>query len=249
MPAQPTQPKSHERVDIIGAVKTYLGFFVLVVLVVEAVLGALALNSQGPNQLVAMYGMLFVILLLVAIVSFFAYRKPHALLHTAGDGELAAEHPSHVFCSRIAGHWWERITPHTTSAISFVDMRLDPATGTVKMKGLSYDKDGRPEATWESIASCINPGEGKVFFYWQGRHPARPAEPYEGFGEVSFHEFSGKLDSGVGLFSDTNMTDLSSTTKKSIEFRRSTEAETRVMLEGDGKRIVELVTKKLADRP
>jgi hypothetical protein len=42
MPPKPLKQKSPDRVAIISAVKTYLGFFVLLVLVVEAALGALA---------------------------------------------------------------------------------------------------------------------------------------------------------------------------------------------------------------
>ena len=54
MPTKPPIQTSHDRVEIISAVKTYLGFFVLVVLVVETVLGALALKIQGDNQLVVL---------------------------------------------------------------------------------------------------------------------------------------------------------------------------------------------------
>ena len=76
MPSKPQKQKSPDRVAIISAVKTYLGFFVLIVLVVETVLSTLALKTQGQNQLIALYGMLFVIVVLIAVVSFFAYRKP-----------------------------------------------------------------------------------------------------------------------------------------------------------------------------
>ena len=245
MPQKLAKQKSPDRVAIIAAVKTYLGFFVLVVLVVEAVLGALALKTQGQNQLVALYGMLFVIAALVAVVSFFAYRKPEALLRTAASHATPEMQSLQDFCSRISGHWWERIKPDEPSAISFVEIRPDSATSTVKMKGNAYSRDGKLAAVWESIASCINPSERKIFYYWEGRHPSRPNEPYEGFGEISFHDFSDRIDSGVGIFSDTNVTDMKSTTKKSVEFRRSAAPEIQVMQEGNDKFISEMVRKKL----
>ena len=246
MPSKLPKQKSPDRVAIITAVKTYLGFFVLVVLVVETVLGALALKTQGQNQLVALYGMLFVIVALIAVVSFFAYRKPDALLRTVASHATPEMQSLQDFCSRISGHWWERIKPDEPSAISFVEIRPDLATSTVKMKGNAYSRDGELAAVWESIASCINPSERKIFYYWEGRHPSRPNEPYEGFGEISFHEFSNRIDSGVGIFSDTNVTDMKSTTKKSVEFRRSAEPEIQVMQEGNDKFISEMVRKKLA---
>jgi hypothetical protein len=245
MPQGSKTQNNASRVAIIDAVKTYLGFFVLVVLVVEAVLGALALKTEGQNQLVVLYGMLLVIGALIFIVSFFAYRKPDALLRafggrTAQDGQLLQD-----FCSRISGYWWERIRPDVPSAISFVEIGADPATNTVKMKGKAYGKDGMLAAMWESVASCINVSERKMFYYWKGWHPTRPNEPYEGFGEISFHESANGIDSGVGIFSDTNVTDVKSTTKKSVEFWRSVEAEVQIMQRGDDQSASEMIRKKL----
>lgn len=245
MPPKLLKQKSPDRVAIITAVKTYLGFFVLVVLVVEAVLGVLALNSQGQNQLVALYGMLFVIVALIAVVSFFAYRRPEALLRTVATNATSEVQSLQDFCNRISGHWWERLRPDEPSAISFVEIRPDSAKSTVKMKGKAYSRDGEFSGTWESVATCIDPSERKIFYYWEGRYPSRPNEPYEGFGEISFHEFSNRIDSGVGIFSNTNVTDMKSTTKKSVEFRRSAEPEIQVMQEGNDKSISEMVRKKL----
>jgi len=245
MPTKPPKQRISDRVAIISAVKTYLGFFVLVVLVVEAVLGALALKTQGENQLVALYGMLFVIVALIAVVSFFAYRKPEALLRTVAATATSEVQSMQDFCSRISGHWWERIIPDEPSAISFVEIRPDWATSTVKMKGNAYTRAGELAANWESVASCINPGERKIFYYWKGLHPSRPKEPFEGFGEISFREFSNQIDSGDGVFSDTNVIDMKSTTKKSVEFRRSVTSEIQVMQEGNDKVISEMVRKKL----
>lgn len=245
MPVRAAKPKSSDRVAIIAAVKTYLGFFVLLVLVVETVLGALGLRTEGKNQLAALYGMLLVIAALIAVVSFFAYHKPETLLRTVGTPGTSKAQSLQELCRRIPGYWWERITPEDPSAISFLDIRPDRATSTVKMTGSAYAKDGAPAATWESSATCINPVERKLFYYWEGRHPSRPNEPYEGFEEFAFHEFFNRIDRGVGLFSDTNLTDMKTTTKKSVELRRSPPAEIRVMQEGSDKFIAEMIRKKL----
>jgi len=58
-------------------------------------------------------------------------------------------------------------------------------------------------------------------------------------------ESANGIDSGVGFFSDTNVTDMKSTTKKSVEFRRSTAAEIQVMQEGKDQSASEMVRKKL----
>lgn len=237
------EPKKSERVAVINAVKTYLGFFVLVVLIVEVVLGAVALKAQGINQMIALYGMLFVILVMVAVVSFFAYKKPDALLRTARQ-QIDAAQPLQYFSNRIAGYWWEKITPNETSSISFVEIRLDAATGTVKMKGKGYNKAGEFSSVWESVASCVNPGERKVFYYWKGWHTSNPNEAYEGFGEISFDD-STTIERAVGFFSDTNLTDMKSTTKKSIEFRRCTEADIKIMLDGSNSSVVQLILQKM----
>lgn len=245
MPTKPRKQKSPEWVAIVSAVRTYLGFCTLVVLVVEAGLGGVALKTQGQNQLVALYGMLFSIVAIVAVVSFFAYRKPEILLRTIAANATTEVQSLRDFCSRISGHWWERIEPDEPSAVSFIEIHPDRATSTVKMKGNAYTKAGELVAIWESVASCVNPNERKVFYYWKGWHPSRPNEPYEGFGEMSFHEFSNGIDSGVGVFSDTNVTDMKNTTKKSVEFRRTLAPETQVMQGGNHKLISEMVRKKL----
>ena len=73
------KPTLLDRAQIIKTVQTPLGFFVLVVLVVEAILGTVAGFSEPPAQTIAIYGMLGLITSLVLIVSFLAYMRPEAL--------------------------------------------------------------------------------------------------------------------------------------------------------------------------
>jgi hypothetical protein len=245
MPSDSTQQKENSRIGIIGAVKTYLGFFVLVVLVVEAVFGAIALQTTGSNQMLALAAMLLVIGVLILVVSFFAYRRPEALLRSIGGQPGSDLQPMADFSSRIAGHWWEWIRPGDSSALSLVEIRPETSTSTVKMKGSAYRTDGEIVALWESIASCINWDERKVFYYWRGWHPMRPDEPYEGFGEISFHQSGAGIDRGVGFFSDTNLTDLKSTRKKSVEFRRCSDQDLQVMQGDDNSAVQALIQQKL----
>lgn len=67
------------RTGIIRAVQTPLGFFVLVVLVVEAILGGLAYSSNVPNNTYALFGMIGILFVLIMVVAFMAYYRPEAL--------------------------------------------------------------------------------------------------------------------------------------------------------------------------
>ena len=77
MSAETTSTAS--RPDIIRAVSTPLGFFSLVVLVVEVILGLVAATATGTERTVTVFVMLGVIVGLVGIVAYFAYNRPEAL--------------------------------------------------------------------------------------------------------------------------------------------------------------------------
>jgi len=68
-----------DRVRIIETVQTPLGFFVLVVLVVEAILGMVAGLTDRANQVIVISGMLAIISALIVVVAFLAYYRPEAL--------------------------------------------------------------------------------------------------------------------------------------------------------------------------
>ena len=69
----------NSRVNIIKAIQTPLGFFVLVVLLVEAIFGVIASFSDGSHRTYLIIGMFALILLLVLIVSAIAVFRPEAL--------------------------------------------------------------------------------------------------------------------------------------------------------------------------
>lgn len=71
--------KKDAKVDIINSVQTPLGFFVLVVLIVEVILGVTANTSAGVDKTYLILGMLGLIFLLVLIVSGMAIFRPTSL--------------------------------------------------------------------------------------------------------------------------------------------------------------------------
>ena len=83
--------KSPTRIDIIQTVKTPLGFFTLVVLIVEGILGVITANlSQGADRTYLILGMLLLIFLLVVIVAIFALFRPEALSGKRPSSEAKA---------------------------------------------------------------------------------------------------------------------------------------------------------------
>lgn len=76
------------RVNIIQTVQTPLGFFALVVLVVEVIFGITANFSQGSDRTYLIVGMIGLMFLLVCIVAFFAYKKPGALHSSAVENDI-----------------------------------------------------------------------------------------------------------------------------------------------------------------
>ena len=150
-----------------------------------------------------------------------------------------------TFFEKVQGCWWERVKPDTDTAISFLRISLDKQDLVLKLNGRSFDTNGNYTAFWESNASSINYKERKILYYWTGSFPLNPAEPFEGVGEISFFESDGELKAGLGTFSNINVTDLKSISKKSFELRRSTKEETAIMDSNDKKKICSLILDKI----
>jgi hypothetical protein len=64
------------RLQIIESVKTELGFFVLTLLVAEALLATLVVNASGTDRTIAIVGMLGLLFGVGVAVFFLAYRQP-----------------------------------------------------------------------------------------------------------------------------------------------------------------------------
>ncbi len=244
MPAagQKRAAKTSDTAGVIRAVKNPINFFALALLLLAEVgLGSLAVKAKGENQLIVAYGILVIILALIVVVGLLAWRRPGALVGAADESAHGLEELRH-FCKAVSGEWWEKVTPKDPTALSYVEITPYLGMTTVKLKGDAYAADGSLAANWESIASCVNPGDRKIFYQWRGLHPARPQEPFEGFGEMDFNE---PLDKATGAFLDTNLTNWASTTKKTIVCVRAAKAEAQIVHNGDGHAVAELVQKKL----
>ena len=67
------------RAGILAAVDTPLGFFVLVVLVVEVIFGGIALVHEGTTRATAVIGMLGLLAALAGVVALLAFFRPKSL--------------------------------------------------------------------------------------------------------------------------------------------------------------------------
>jgi hypothetical protein len=77
-------PKDNSRTGILSSVQTPLGFFVLVVLVVEA--GLIALAGQNPGDKYYLFSIVGLLVLLISVVSIIAYFKPWVLTGEKAQG-------------------------------------------------------------------------------------------------------------------------------------------------------------------
>jgi hypothetical protein len=86
MPESSTGDQGARRPQVIESVKTPLGFFVLSLLVVEALLATLVVNASGRDRTIAIVGMLVLLFGAGVAVLFLAYRRPDSLSGTAVKG-------------------------------------------------------------------------------------------------------------------------------------------------------------------
>src|SRR5437773_1503087 len=78
-PAQTRVPKTESRAGIIASVTTPLGFFVLVVLVVEAGIGGLAMSVSVAERGAIIQYIVVILVGLIVIVSILAFFRPETL--------------------------------------------------------------------------------------------------------------------------------------------------------------------------
>jgi hypothetical protein len=201
-----TGAKADGRAKLVQSVQTPLGFFVLVVLVVEVILGALVPATSGIDRSFAMGGMLLIIVALIATVAFLAYYRPEALRGDRPATNLTTrDEPS------IAGISVKITAPRSGDAVpgkfpvegrfKSVPKGYELWTFTTDRSGLSsryWPQDRvvtRPDGTWSSQVYGIggNPGSRRTFGiflvgpdgqvlvdYWKnvGRKYVPPGEPW-----------------------------------------------------------------------
>lgn len=73
------------RVSIIQSVQTPLGFFTLVVLITEAILGILASKASGQDFTILVISMCVFMFLLVSVVAYISFTKPELLTTKANQ--------------------------------------------------------------------------------------------------------------------------------------------------------------------
>ncbi len=102
------------RAEIIRAVGTPLGFFTLIVLAAETIVGAVALATSGEERTQLLLGMLALLLFLIAVVALLAAFRPGSLDATrptspeVGTQELGPDAPSSKARppSGVASEWY-----------------------------------------------------------------------------------------------------------------------------------------------
>jgi hypothetical protein len=215
------------RAALVGAVKTYLGFLVLLLLVAEATLGAAGLSAKDPrNQALALQLMVVLLVGLAAVVTVVALKRPDVLMRTLGS-EGAAEAERQRFLDQLYGEWAERVDGEGATALSVMEIRPDGVARSLVMSGTGYDSAGGESSFWKTIAIGINVGERKVLYYWEGTPLPVPVPKLEGYGEITFYG-TGSVLEGRGWFSDANLGDPGSKiAKKGTFLQRLTADEAR----------------------
>lgn len=150
-----------------------------------------------------------------------------------------------TFCSRIAGFWWEYITPEIVSSIGFLEITVD-ASGGLRINGDAYRSDGSRAADWWTEGCAVNPLERKLLYVWKGRYIDNPKRPFEGFGDFLFNDSDGQFLRGHGFFAEMDVTDLRKTQKRAGKIYRCSLAEVEVMRSGNRDKINSLIQGKLA---
>ena len=113
------------------------------------------------------------------------------------------------FCTRLSGHWWERIkrSEDNESTLSYLTIAIDPVTNTPDISGRVFHIDGEPYAQWRTIVTGVVLGDQPTVYYrWRGKLDESPGQILGGGGEIVFADR--QLQTGSGYFFDTNFAKL-----------------------------------------
>jgi len=151
------------------------------------------------------------------------------------------------FCERVEGHWWQRIEEEDDKgpmiSISFTTFEPDEVTGELRIRGDTFDDNGKFLGKWNSQAVGIQEDEKTIQYFWKAKLPGRkPGLKSKGFGEFNFEGDDDKFSFGSGEFMNTHITDQLPSWWKSVSLRRITEEEDiRKMQEGNSQEKKDLV--------
>jgi hypothetical protein len=164
------------------------------------------------------------------------------------EEEQEALEDAHVFSREIEGCWWS-LRDWDPDSVGHVDIWLPEGSFTPRVRGQIFERSGRRAGRWDSVASCVLPREGKLYYYFTGHHldeRGRPAEQYQGFTEYAFDSRTHPPEDGLGIFSDRNLAETLGREPKSLRLRRCTPPEIVEMKEAMARQDDERVATLLA---
>jgi hypothetical protein len=219
------------RVGIIEAVKTPLGFFTLACLVVEASLGLLALQLAAGPQLVAVWGMIGTLILLILVVAVIATFRPQAL----GVGLAVSPRADvDIFC----GAWWELIPNDANIAVSYFEIMAD-ASSELHLEGTTYNRAGIRVADWRSQGACLNYATRELFYFWTGDERLNDTfdKDFSGVGYLYFSRSKhlSLTDGGAGWVTLGNIREAKLEGKRKVDIQRISEGEQRLITDDESK--------------
>jgi hypothetical protein len=115
------------------------------------------------------------------------------------------------FSESIKGFWWCDREWDKENSVAFVELSVDRPNWMPKVRGQAWDRRGESVASWSSVATCVQPGDGVLYFNFTGHHPLsrnardRTSGEYVGFTTYTFHPPLGSPVTGEGEISDLNL--------------------------------------------
>jgi hypothetical protein len=150
------------------------------------------------------------------------------------------------FNKQLQGCWWERITPDASAAISLARIEPNAATGTLRLCGRVFDRNGKHIANWDSVDSCVNPTTEKLFYYWTGQGRKEGNKAQNGYGEFFFEFPAEGKPTAHGTYSDTTLGQDGKLVIKLTELRQASPDDEKVVFGDDSAARTALVLAKIA---
>lgn len=150
---------------------------------------------------------------------------------------------------RLSGIWWQyhMMDSDRVEKAKLALMKIDAASnGELKIYGKAWTEDGELLARFHSLAASTGSDPFNVFYYWEGDWPTTKQQPeFHGRGEIKLTD----TDRASGWYTTESDAEGFTTEKFIVEYVRGSE-EDLAMVEGkDSDKRVELIRKKLRDRP
>jgi hypothetical protein len=161
----------------------------------------------------------------------------------------ARQHDAWRFAQEIAGFWWS-FRYWDQDRIGLVKLIPDETALTVHVEGWGFAPDAPHQASaqWKSRSSMIarHDHQWTLYFIWEGDFPSAPNQRFEGSSRYEFPAGTPRLLTGSGRLLEANMQDLCDTNERAIDLRRCSDAEARIMKEGDNAAKSALLREQLA---